>query len=228
MQATKRISKRFSAYMSHSLLKLTTATDTTPILVPTETDMSRSTSASSTEADEELLLFGEPPTDGRPRIDQIPDHELVVLFDVTGPGSTADGGYVSARNLGVPVVQIAGMAPSLQLYHALWRHRYTLEVQLPHNWGPLLERYRWPGLPSRAVRTGDTTRDIKVARELCVLLRLSARVLESVGESGDVVNTVGWVREELAAVAEDEERWRAWLKGMLAQEGGGGGSSERW
>lgn len=99
-------------------------------------------------------------------------------------------------------------------------------MQLPHNWSTLRQRYAWTLLPESAVRTGDLDADIRVARELCVLLRLCVCVLGGVladvdgGGAGDVVNTVQWIRDEIAGVGEDEVRWRGWLEGMVMQREG--------
>ncbi|RPB11302.1 hypothetical protein P167DRAFT_546374 [Morchella conica CCBAS932] len=220
MQATKRASKRLSKYMLHTLLRPST---------PPTTEMARNEdldAAHRRQRSEEDHLFAEPnAAEGHVRIDQIPDSELIRLFDPAGPGVT-ESGYVSARHVGIPIIHIVGMAPSLRPYHTLWRHRYTLEVQLPHNWSALRQRYAWALLPESAVRTGDLDADIRVARELCVLLRLCARILGAVlaaDGAGDIVNTVQWVRDEIASVGEDEVRWRGWLEGMVTQRERGWG-----
>ncbi|KAI5844653.1 hypothetical protein DFP73DRAFT_527021 [Morchella snyderi] len=204
MQATKRASRRLSKYMLHTLLHPNThPTIATTTATTSATGMAHNEEVAQHQREEDYL-FAEP-TEGHIRIDQIADSELIQLFDLSGPGTT-EGGYTSARHAGIPVPQIVGIAPSLRPYHALWRHRYALEAQLPHNWGALRQRYAWAALPRSAVRTGNLGADIRVARELCVLLRLSAGVLVEVLASGagDIVNTLQWIQDEMTAVGDDE------------------------
>jgi flagellar basal body rod protein FlgC len=120
MQATKRASKRLSKYMLDTLLRpstpptTNTSTTTPPTTTTTNTaEMARNDEAAQRQREEDYL-FAEP-AEGHVRIDQIADSELVKLFDPAGPGVT-ESGYVSARHVGIPIVQIAGMGTISSLY----------------------------------------------------------------------------------------------------------------